>query len=783
MSKKLIANKIKEKKLHRKNSKPIKITHHHAKPFRKRHYGYFFGFVISAIVVLVLLVQYNDLVYSSTNNAKMFIEQLFNGTSSNIKSVSSTYGFNFKYNSNNLYASAYDSATGNLYIGDELSINRQYQEVRLSSSRVNGKASTNQMTIKMTPLLYASESLDAIQANEIKSLNHKDLVINSTSTVQINGITYLKSVWHQNVSSTTLSKIISPTFTTYSGKSNGYAFTILITQANSGDSIAVYNDVLNSITFSAKNVSLVPEIVSTRASANRTLLDSLMLSNLAKAASTVNAAQPASEYISSLFSPSVVKIYNIYCQDISIDSQLYLMDDCNGGVTGSGFFVSSDGYIATNGHVVDSSPKDDVIMDAITQLVNFDNDKYFAYLMKLANVTSLDLPATNTTEKNLAIVINKFYSLSDARFTVSNNVSNLVIALGQKQPDTTELINDTKARKSYPAQTDILHAKIVAKDYRAADGIDGFAASDVALIKIDGSNYPVTKLGAIDEAMQGSNLNILGFPGAANSNGLVNSTQGVATLTSGKVSSTKNAAGNGDKLIETDTVIGHGNSGSPAIIDNGDVVGVATYSINGATTSDATFNYVRDIADLKNIALKNNVNFLTTSKTQTAWQKGIDLFNKAHYSGSIKFFNQVKSSYPAHPTVDKFIANANEQIKAGRDVKDFPTGLMLSGVFVVALCGTGIALYAIRSHKKKHDLYKEHVASGVITPMIPGSQPQYIQSQDAVTLQPAQSSTPVSPPTSTAISPVVKPAVQSDTSPSQVASQPVETDESSKTNQ
>lgn len=761
MAKKIAGKKNREKKLHRKSQKTVKITHHHAKPFRKRHYGSFFAFVVAALIILILLVQYNDLVYSSTNNAKLFIEQLFSGSSTSIKSVTSTYGFSFKYNSNNLYASAYDSSSGNLYIGDELSTDRQYQEIRLSSSRVNGKASTSQMTLKTSPLLYANESLDAIQANEITTLNRKNLILNNTSTVQINGVTFLKSVWHQNVTASTLSKIITPTITTYTSKSNGYAFTALITQANSNDSINVYTDVLNSITFGAKSVSLVQENMTTRANANKTIFDSLMFSNMARAAATASAAQPASEYISSLYSPSVVKIYNIYCQDISIDGQLYLTSDCNGGVTGSGFFVSSDGYIATNGHVVNSSPKDDVIMDAIDQLVNFDNDKYFAYLMKLANVTSLDLPASNTTEQNLAIVINKFYALSDSRFTVSNNISNLVVTLGQKQPDTTELIDDTKGIKSYPSQSDILHAKVVAKDYRAADGVNGFKASDVALIKIDGSNYPVTRLGSIDEAMQGSNLNILGFPGAANSNGLVNSTQGVATLTSGKVSSTKNAAGNGDKLIETDTVIGHGNSGSPAILDNGDVVGIATYTINGATTSDATFNYVRDIADLKNLAAKSNVNFVTTSKTQIAWQKGIDLFNKAHYSGSIKYFNLVKNEYPAHPTVDKFIADANAQINAGRDIKDFPVALALSGVLFISIVGAGIAFFVIRNHKKKHELYKEHVASGAITPMVPGSAPQYIQPQMLGTPVGPQSvasnELPVNPPTQPTPSIVVSP--------------------------
>ena len=237
----------------------------------------------------------------------------------------------------------------------------------------------------------------------------------------------------------------------------------------------------------------------------------------------------------------------------------------------------------------------------------------------------------------------------------------------------------------------------------------------------------MVKLGSLSDVMQGANLNILGFPGQASDNGIVNS-DGIASLTNGTVASIKNAAGKGSyKVIETDTVIGHGNSGGPAMNDSGNVVGIATYTVSGASTSDATFNYVRDIADLTALAQKKNISFDTTSKTQIAWQKGIDLFDKSHYSESLKYFNQVKSFYPAHPTVANFVANANTQIQQGHDVKTFPTVLVLSLGLGISAVGAAVMIFVIRSHKKKHDLYNQHVAGGVIDPMVPGSAPQYVQ--------------------------------------------------------
>jgi len=716
----------KTKKNSLQHKKNIKLSHHHAKPFRKRHYGSFFGLCLAAIILLVLLVQYNDLVYNSTLDAKTFIIHLFNSSNLTTKSVSSTYGFSFSYDPNKLYASAYDSSNGNLYIGDELSTSRQYQEVRLSSSWINGKTTTSQMTIETMSLSTADESLNAIETTFMKNKNYKDEILTNNSSVEIGGNTFLKSEWHKNQSNQLLAKVLDPVLTTYSGKINGQAYVISISQTTSGESISAYLDVLNSLTFNTKSVSILPMDNSSVASTHKTWFDSLFFTNLAMAASTKSASQPSSEYVSSLYSPAVVKIYNVYCQDISIQGKMYLSADCNGGVSGTGFFVSSDGIIATNGHVASESPKDDVIMDALNNAVNLNDFTYLQYLSNLAGVTQLDLPSTNSDQKNLGILINDIYNIPDSYFTVSHNVSNLVVALGIKQPDPTELINDTQNLTQYPNQSTIQHAKISAIDYRAADGADGFVKSDVALLKVDGSNYPVVKLGAIDEVMQGANLNILGFPGQASTNGLVNS-DGVVSLTNGTVASIKNAAGNGNKLIETDTVIGHGNSGGPVLADNGDVVGIATYTVNGASSSDATFNYVRDIGDLISLAQKNNIIFNTSSKTQIAWQKGIDLFNKSHYSESLKYFNQVKSLYPAHPTVADFIANAETQIQQGHDIKDFPTVLVLSISLGIVVVGAVVMVFVIKNHKKKHELYNQHVASGSISPMTAGSSPQFVE--------------------------------------------------------
>jgi serine protease Do len=186
------------------------------------------------------------------------------------------------------------------------------------------------------------------------------------------------------------------------------------------------------------------------------------------------------------------------------------------------------------------------------------------------------------------------------------------------------------------------------------------------------------------------------------------------TLTTGKVSAIKTANGDSRNLIETDTTIGHGNSGGPVFDGNGNVIGIATYTIDGGGQGAGTFNYVRDIQDLKDLASASGIHFATTSSTQLAWQKAITAFDSAHYSKSLKYFAQAKTLYPVHPTVASFVSRAEHNVSAGKDVKDFPLGLIIGGA-VTALAVAAGAIVVIVRHHAKHQVFK--LASGQVAAM------------------------------------------------------------------
>lgn len=707
--------------------KTVTIKHHHAKPFRKRHVAGFTLFLLVGAVLIGLVAGHNATVREGIDAARTFISETVNPKKEVNTTVRSTYGFSLTYDARTFYASALDTQSGDLFIGSELSVNRAYELLRIAPTLTGTQEQTN--SSNMTVRYYHKNAVaDPTNLGALEQAALKDITTGAnlqvkktgTSNVVYGGKQFLKSEWEFQSDSKVLAGY-APSFTTYTTVHEGKAFVVETVHSPLGNvNSTLYEEVLQSLYFGpidANALLPVTEAVIAKAQKNRGVIASALFGKIASAA---NAASETltSERISSIYSPAVVKIYNFNCQDIVIEGKPRFKGAC-GFSTGSGFFVNPEGYVASNGHVTNSDPVDMLIEEALSG-----NKPLYLELLGITNITDADLPAGITDKDEvLQIVSELLYDRLESKVTSQNVTNNLLVGLAKEQPDIKELIKLTQTGKEYSEQPTIKRAKLLAQDYRTVQGITRFVTSDVAIIKIEGSNFPVTKLGSITGLLQGANLSILGYPGNANSNGLVDTVSTSATLTSGKVSAIKNALGSDKKLIETDTTIGHGNSGGPAFNDSGEVVGVSTYSIAGV--NDATYNYIRDIKDLIDLAGKNSVVIESKSVTQTEWEKGLTLFNEARYSKAVKSFEKVKQQYAAHPKVDEFIAAAQENIRLGKDVKDFPMVIVVVGI-VVLLGGAAAAALFIVKHKKAHNVYKAHVGAGMMQPIPQGAAPQVV---------------------------------------------------------
>jgi serine protease Do len=217
---------------------------------------------------------------------------------------------------------------------------------------------------------------------------------------------------------------------------------------------------------------------------------------------------------------------------------------------GSGFIYRPDGYIVTNGHVVaNANKKDAAAQSNLRRGIMGDIIQYVR--SNIRDITGQ--PVAGTDAQVLAA-----YAI-DPQFTAGPD---LTVSLANKKTFNGEI-------KIY------------------SDPVD-MGGKDVAIVKIDASNLPTVRFGDSDAIHIQEPMTVIGYPQAASQLSLVSMESSFnPTVTNGHVSAIKTDF-RGTRVIQSDAVINHGNSGGPAFNDNGDVVGIATYGPPGGVVG---FNF------------------------------------------------------------------------------------------------------------------------------------------------------------------------------------------------
>lgn len=698
--------------------KHLRVTHKHRKSYRKRHYAVLIASLALGLALINSVILYINNQSTSASLAVQSISDVFGPKKASNSLVRSTYGFSLSYDQRKQSVSALDPTTSDLYIDQELATPRAYSTLRLSTKSLEpSDGEATKITYYPNDRAMSSD-LSELERTYItnQQSDKRALKPSSSTTKMIDTVAFRRTQWSRQLQSNGIS--LTTHFVSYVGLVHDRPMTIIVyqglTDSTSDDSV------VNGLSFSEKEQAHTPS-VNTTSFASSTFIDQLL------GIQTVGAAAPsysASERVSATYSAAVVKIYNIKVGDLAIDGKRVIQNHIAGG-TGSGFIVSRDGYIATNGHVAVIDPREEVVTSAIKQ-AQAGNSAPLSLLIQLSGITQSDIANVRSENEIVKTVIKKIYQIPASRFSFVNSKQNLLVGLGNEQVDIANLYNMTVARQNYPTNNVVKAGALKRSDY---DGIilpsvlNQFTKSDVALIKIDGNNYPMVRLGTLQSAQQGSNLNIMGFPGVGASNGIVSETKTSSTLTTGKVSALKTDTG-GHNLIETDTEIGHGNSGGPAFNDSGEVVGIATYAVDPGGSGDGKLNYIRDIKDFKTIATDGGVNY-QVSQTQTEWGKGLDLFYSGRYKKAVSHFDTVAASYPEHPRVAELTAVAKTRIAAGENVEEFPTALVVGSVSIILL-GVSGSVVAIVVQRRKHNALTRAITAGTAQPTMPGTPAQYV---------------------------------------------------------
>ena len=355
--------------------------------------------------------------------------------------------------------------------------------------------------------------------------------------------------------------------------------------------------------------------------------------------------------------PSVVRIID------GISGQYVFLSPKNETLTfnvsyiglGSGFFISSNGYIGTNAHVVSTTHdgEDKAKQTLFGQLIN----QVARYYQK--DPRSFDSGTIN-------------YISSRSRLTGYKLYHHVIIPDGSVFP-------------------------FEIKAYGAPTGESNDQGKDVAIVKIEVKNAPVLVLGDSDKLKLQDHVTVIGYPGAAdtfNTGTLDSKSQLEASITDGKLSARK-ASTSGAPILQVSAAATHGNSGGPCLNDKNEVVGLLTFrgdTVNGQEVTGFSFvvasNTVMEY--VKTAGATNEIGIIDKD-----YREGLDLYWREQYKSAIPKFEEVKRLFPQHSEVERLLQSSQQAIAEGKDRSGLSLGWLFGGVAVVLFLIIGVIIIAV----------------------------------------------------------------------------------------
>lgn len=426
------------------------------------------------------------------------------------------------------------------------------------------------------------------------------------------------------------------------------------------------------------------------------------------------ASEQAPLLLADTVSPSVVRIYHVVCGSLRVNDVVIGGDKLCDGVTGSGFFVSREGYIATNGHVVISGAKD-IFASLLTS-----NPELLVDYLRGSGLSIDEILTISEQPELLASMIAKIYETSDDHIVLENSQEAVFVALGNEPlkvnaSASPEDVFDLKESEY------VVRAKVAAYNYSpkdmftiAIDNAQGFSSSDVALLKTDIHNAPVLPLYR-GKVMQDQDIILVGFPADAE-NDLVSPNVIAPSVTRGTINAVRVAAGASGTLYQSDADASRGSSGGPAVNMDGQVVGLLTYRFASNERADAAKSYIRDIQDLISLAKDNDIALLADSPVQAAWQSGLTLYSQQHYKDALQQFTSVKGQYAAHRLAPLYIDSASAAIEQGKNIPQHAALIVTASMLVFTAAFITVLAMIVR-HYAHHRMW-HHVHFGTATPNV-----------------------------------------------------------------
>ncbi len=313
-------------------------------------------------------------------------------------------------------------------------------------------------------------------------------------------------------------------------------------------------------------------------------------------------------------------------------------ENLSSGAVGTGFIVTPDGYMVTNAHVVATDE------DATY--------RSFAW-------TALEDYAVEATDSFMAEMRRAGYQMSQEEW---DGMANAWLNLFAQSMEVQNLQTSYQAFIGNVVPGSDISAKGERIELRKIG--EPIPGKDIAIMKLDGSNFPTVTLGDDSNIRTGDQVYAMGFPASATLTEALNITHSIQepTLTQGIISARKEMS-DGWSVFQTDADIHGGNSGGPLFNNEGEVIGINTFGMVDEDGSVSGMNFAIPVSVAKEFLNEINVT-PGESKFTTDFKRALNLFEGGDYAAAIELLRNINDTSPGFPVVQELLADAREAYDA-----------------------------------------------------------------------------------------------------------------------
>lgn len=341
---------------------------------------------------------------------------------------------------------------------------------------------------------------------------------------------------------------------------------------------------------------------------------------------------------------------------------------------GTGFLIHPDGWIATNGHVVEP-------------FYTADEDHVADFLEAAADAACgaalAKLPESERKARRHAILTDP-ENLNGVRLTKQLEVFLPTVPRPGSQLMRSGGIPAVVKAYSPPIDPDLLPK---------GGGQPHPPMLDAAIIKIERTNLPVVRLAPPGTfVILGQQIFILGFPGVVLWHDFLSrTTRTEATVTFGHVSSIKDDV-NERRIIQTDAPISWGNSGGPAFSLRDEVVGLATFistSLDGDQAIQG-FNFLIPVDTIHDMARRIGLTPKEGSPFMEEWRQAGLAYFAGRYDAALSHLEAAEEIVPGLADVARVRDHVQSLLKA--QASDAARGRSFGAML---LCGMAVVIVAV----------------------------------------------------------------------------------------